>query len=486
MLTEKETFKINKELTRLKKEEARPKSKAYLYYMFLILALIYIMDEISTNLPNSLSSEINLYINTMNQALASGFTMDQIVQATFGGVGPEPLLGIISSGLSSISLIALLSNVMLIVSMFYRPLADRFGRKIFLFINALGMGLSSLLFFCADNIFVYAIAFFMLRFFVTPDQQIVYLFEIAPEKYRNTVYSLTKGVAELGLIFIALLRKFFLNSENYQSYKWIFLSVAIVTVIVSFLALLFAKESDAFLKERISYLEDKLNHQEGVKEELEKTQGGFIAALKYTFKNKQVLFICIATALVELIYAPCNGYSSVLNSGFLGVGGLSQEAATEVAFYFPFSCALISAVYGFISDKFGRKITSIALLSVCALSYVGMCLSLYYSLPTWFIGILLGLVLGADWSNGDILSLLAGESSPTNLRASVMSAWSLFFGVGMILSQGFATLAPKLFGYTYLSLSYLCLSLPAMVISIVVLMSMVKETKGVSLTGSTN
>ncbi len=473
--------KERKELAILEKRKAKPKNQFYLFYMLLILALIYIADEVSTNLPNNLLSEINLNINVIGKAGELGYGLNDINHAVYGGEGPDNLLAIVSSGLSKISLISLLGNFMLIFSLLYRPLSDRFGRKIFLFINTFGMGLSALLFFTSNNIFMYALSFFVLRFFVTPDQQIVYLFEIAPEKHRNTIYSLVKGVAELGLVLIALLRKCFLNRDDYQSYKWIFLSVAIAAFVISFLALLFARESEAFLESRIRYLQESDETREANKKEASKKQGGLIAALKYSFSNKQVLYICLATLVVELIYAPCNSYAAVLNNGFLGKGGLSQADSTSVAFVFPFSCAFVSATYGLFSDKFGRKNTSILLCSLCFVSYVLLCVGLYCSWSPYLLGILLGVVLGADWGNGDLLSLLASESTPTNLRSSVMASWSLFFGVGMILSQGFSTLVPLLFGVRYISLAYLCLVLPAMICSLLLLMSKVKETKGTDL-----
>lgn len=473
--------KEKKELSRLKKEQGKKQNRFYLFYMLLILSLIYIVDEISTNLPNNLLSEINLAINVYPKATSLGYTLSDIDLAVYGAKGSDELLSIVSSGLSSLSLISLLGNFMLVFSLLYRPLADRYGRKIFLFFNTFGMGLSSLLFFLSNNIYMYAFSFFLLRFFVTPDQQIVYLFEIAPKKHRNTIYSLVKGFAELGLLFIALLRHLFLNSDDYQSYKWIFLSIAIATFAISFLALLFARESRAFLLSRIAYLEESDEERASNKKEASKKQGGLIAALRLTFSKKQLLFICLSTLIVELIYSPCNGYAAVLNNGFLGVGGLSQDDCTKIAFIFPISCAFVSATYGLFSDKFGRKLTSILLCALCFLSYLLLCVGLYLGWSIYALGLILGVILGADWGNGDVLSLLASESSPTNLRSSVMASWSLFFGGGMVLSQLFATIIPILFGAKYISLAYLCLTLPSMLISLFILVRKVEETKGTSL-----
>ncbi|HBE99105.1 MAG TPA: hypothetical protein DDW18_03625 [Firmicutes bacterium] len=270
-------------------------------------------------------------------------------------------------------------------------------------------------------------------------------------------------------------------------YKWIFLTVAIAAIIISFLALLFARESNAFLEQRISYLKKTPEELEEFKKQKDasKAQGGFLSALKYTFQNKQVLFICIATAIAELCYSACNNYSSILTYGFLGRGGLAQETTTTVTFFFPFSCALVTFAYGFVSDWIGRKKTSILLLSFCTLCFILEFLGLYYGWSAWVIGLLLGGVLGADWANGDVLSLIAGESAPTNIRSSVMSAWSTFFGIGMILSYGISAFVPKIVGTTYLSLAYLCISVPSWIISLCILMFFVRETKGVDMHAKT-
>lgn len=490
--------KREKELARLEREKAKKKPfwKFYLAYMMLILALIYIVDEVATNLPNSLQTEINLAINVY-PSLSGEYPISTIWEQVFPATGTSLITdvqNVIASGLSSISLVHTLANLMLVVSMFYRSLADRYGRKIFLFINTIGMAASLLVFFTATNFVGYVIGFFCLRLFVTPDQQVVYIFELAPKKYRNAIFSSIKGIAELGLVFIWLLRKVFLNantnnlsSEDIYRYKWIFLSVAIAAAVVAFLALLFARESDAFLDQRIAYLKKSPAELAQIEKEKDasKAQGGFIAALKYTFKNKQVLFICIATAIAELCYSACNNYSSILTYGFLGIGGLSQNDATSVTFYFPFSCALVTFAYGFISDWIGRKKTSIILLSFCAICFSLEFVGLYFGWPNWIIGLLLGCVLGADWANSDVLSLMAGESAPTNIRASVMSSWSTFFGIGMIASYGISAIIPKIAGTTYLSLAYLLVSVPAWVISLIILMIFVKETAGVDINTKT-
>ena len=63
-----------KELARLEKEKAKPKRKTYFWYLIVILCLIYIVDEVTTTLPNEMQPEISLdfFQNGMGCALLIG------------------------------------------------------------------------------------------------------------------------------------------------------------------------------------------------------------------------------------------------------------------------------------------------------------------------------------------------------------------------------------------------------------------------------
>lgn len=477
--------KESRQLAYFKKQKARKKPKFYLWYMLLILTLIYIVDEVTTNLPNSLETELNVALFGYPFILQNGYSLDQLNAVAFSGLTvPEAIYKELSNGLSLLGTVKLVANITLIASMFYRPLADRYGRKLFLFINTLGMAAALLIIFTANNIWVYALGFFCLRFFVTPDQQVIYIFEIAPEKWRGTAASLTKGIAEFGLVFIWLLRKLFLSEAVITSYRWIFLSIAIAAAVIALIALAFSRESDIFLDSRIAYLEQtpEQRAKDKASKDASKAQGGFIAAIRYAMKDKQLRWIFIATAVVEIAYSCCNNYANVLNNGILGVGALNQIQATEVGFYFPFTCAAVTMAYGFVADKWGRKPTSILLLSLATLGFAFEFLALYFGWPLFTVGLFLGIVLGADWANGDIYAMMASESCTTNLRSSIMSVFSLFFGFGMVASMGITALLPVLIGKANISIGYFALAVPAWIISLIILSIKVKETKGADLT----
>ena len=455
-----------KELERRKRELARKKPPFFIFYIVFLLALVYIIDEVASNIHANLLPEIANDINSGNTAIF--YTMESV--ATF----------------------------MLAISIFYKPLADRFGRKPFLFINTLGMGVS--LFICLlareNSIFLYFVGFFLLRFFVTPDQQVVYIFEVTPKEKRARTYSLIKGVAELGLIAIPLLRRAIMGGDIFGEglseadsslWRFVFLVPAIVAVVVSFLCLLFARETDAFLKQRIAYLEMSEEERERKrKTDGSSSQGGIIAGLKAIFTNKQLLFLVIVTFVYILGRFLSSSYADVLSKAF-SLQGLTEAQVsskiTKTTFYFPFSCALFTMAYGFFSDKFGRKPTVILLLLLTAISYGLFAFGATASWHPVALGLLIGVFLGAYWGAGDTLIMMVGESAPTNLRATVMSLQGGFYGIGMIISLLVGSRILSLSGVGNENLNavlyaFLGFALLAYILSAVLLWIFTKETKG--------
>ena len=67
--------------------------------MLLILALIYIVDEVATNLPNSLETEINVALFGVPFIAANGFSLDQLNAVAFqGALAPEGIYSALSLG----------------------------------------------------------------------------------------------------------------------------------------------------------------------------------------------------------------------------------------------------------------------------------------------------------------------------------------------------------------------------------------------------
>ena len=125
---------------------------------------------------------------------------------------------------------------------FYRPLADRFGRKPFLVINTLMMGIGLFLVYLSDNIFMYMVGSTIMGFMVSHDMQCVYILECSDEKTRARNYAMIKAVAILGTLLIPLLRETLMQN---QSERWhlVYLVPAIIGCTMSLAALVFARET---------------------------------------------------------------------------------------------------------------------------------------------------------------------------------------------------------------------------------------------------
>lgn len=263
-----------RELARRKKQLERISPPSYLLYMLVILSVVYIVDEITSIIYNSLQSEM-------------------ITDFFVNGMGLE-----FNTGLATYSAMTAPLYVIMLITPFYKSLADRFGRKLFLVLNTVGMGIG---------------------------------------------------------MFVCMIP-------------------SIVAVIVGLSAIVLMPETPTYLKRRIAYLEmtdeerAALHNKE--KKSAENSDGGVVAALKYIFKHKQMRAVAL--------------------------------------------CA-------FITDYLGRKRSCVALSSVTLLGLISFVLSASFGAAPALVGISYGFFIGGLWSVADILFIMIpGESTPTNLRVSVV------------------------------------------------------------------
>jgi MFS family permease len=448
-----------KEKARWEKEKARKKPKVYFWYLLLILTLIYIVDEAVTNSPSSLQTYIIKAFPT--------------------------------EGYTGLKILSIISIVLMIPSCFYKPLADRYGRRLFLLINTFGMAVSMTICFLGQNFFIYALGFVLMRWFVTPDEQVVYIYETSPAKWRGTVNSVIKSIAEFGLTLLPLFRKTVIEQLGW-SYRYVFLFLAGLGFIISLLVLFFARETDTFIDSRLAYLnlspEEKAAIADKKLKNLQnsKRQGGLLTGLAYAFKNKQLRWLFIATVLYTVARTVTDDFASIMQNSlgtaeWAGLPFFTEEMGTQAQFIMPVGAGLITLFYGFISDKIGRKKVSIVLLGTCLGAFIIYVVSCIYSWNNYVIGLFMGLYLGAYWCNGDSYILMVGESAPTNLRASIISAQSAFYGMGQGISAGIAAGVMSVLPDNYLWAFCLALAVPCFVGTLLVLFLKVKETKGLDL-----
>ena len=458
----KQQLRKEKELRYWEKQKARPKGNMYFWYLVLIIAMIYAVDEIASQIGSLMQTEIaNDFISSKSAVTILGLL--QVVAIPFQVIG-----------------------------LLYRPLADRFGRKIFLIINTFGMSVAMFVIFLSQNIFMYFLGACLIMFFIPHDMHVVYIMESAPSKSRAITYSVIKFFANMAVMLVPLLRNWLMETAG--QWRRVYFIPAVVGIVVSLVALLCARETDAFIESRIRYL--KMTEEELQAEKLRKTaqdsQGSVVDALKFGFSHKQLrwVFICFALAGVGVVGSM--NYQAILTHGYAqsiyGSGApeflelVSVNQVNKAITLYPIGMALSQVIMGFISDKKGRKPAAITVAANCVVSFVIFALgSRMNFLTPEIIGFFCGVFVGSYYSTNDVLIMLASESAPTNLRSSATAAQTVVgfagYAVGFITNMVLA----MIFGDSIIGTVALCLLVPSFVVTLVALVKNTHETKGVDL-----
>jgi len=450
-----------KEIKKWEKQKARPKSKTYFWYLVLIIALIYAVDEIASQINSLMQTEI-----------ANDFIKSE----------------------SSVTILNLLNVVAIpfqIIGIFYRPLADRFGRKTFLVINTFGMALALFVIFLSGNIIMYFIGACAILFFVPHDMHVVYIMEVAPSKSRAITYSLVKFFANMAVMLVPLLRRWLMASAG--EWRNVYMIPAIVGIVVSLIALLCARETDAFIDSRLRYLRmtDEELQAEEAKKKAQNSQGGLVDALKFGFSHKQLrwVFICFALAGVGVVGSM--NYQAILTHGYAqSIFGSSAKEFLDIVSVnqvsnaltlYPIGMALSQVIMGFISDKKGRKAAAITVASNCVISFIIFTVGAKMNLTPALVGFFCGAFVGSYYSTNDVLIMMASESAPTNLRSSATSAQTVVGFAGYALGFCTNTVLALIFGDSIIGTVALCLLVPSFVVTLIALVKKTHDTKGIDL-----
>lgn len=459
---QKKQLRKEKELKYWEKQKAKPKGKTYFWYLVLIIALIYAVDEIASQIGSLMQTEI-----------ANDFFRSE-------------------SAVTLLNLLQIIAIPFQIVGILYRPLADRFGRKTFLIINTFGMSLAMFVIFLSQNVFMYFFGACLIMFFIPHDMHVVYIMETAPNKSRAITYSVVKFFANIAVMLVPLLRRWLMTTAG--EWRNVYLIPAVVGIVVSLIALLCARETDAFIESRIRYLsmtEEELQ-AEKIRKTAQDSQGGVIDALKFGFSHKQLrwVFICFALAGIGVIGSM--NYQAILTHGyaqsiygsnakeFLDI--VSVNEVSKALILYPIGMALSQVIMGFISDKKGRKAAAITVAANCVISFVIFALGARMNFLTpEIIGFFCGAFVGSYYSTNDVLIMMASESAPTNLRSSATAAQTVVgfagYAVGFLTNMVLALI----FGDGIIGTVALCLLVPSFVVTIYALIKKTHDTKGIDL-----
>ena len=459
---QKRQLRQEKELSYWKKQQARPKGKTYFWYLVLIIALIYAVDEIASQISSLMQTEIANDLFTSKSAVTL-LNLLQVVAIPFQ-----------------------------IVGIFYRPLADRYGRKTFLIINTFGMSVAMFLIFLSQNAVMYFLSACLIMFFIPHDMHVVYIMESAPSKIRAITYSVIKFFANMAVLLVPLLRRWLMETAG--QWRRVYFIPAVVGIAVSLIAILCARETDAFIDSRIRYLsmtdEERLAEKE--KKTAQDSQGGVIDALKFGFRHKQLRWIYICFALAGIGVIGSLNYQAILTHGYaMSIHGsntkefldlVSVSEVSKALTLYPIGMALSQVIMGFISDKKGRKAAAITVAANCVISFIVFSLGARgnYLTPE-IIGFFCGAFVGSYYSTNDVLIMMASESAPTNLRSSTTAAQTVVgfagYSVAFILNMVLALI----FGDGIIGTVALCLLVPSFVITLVALIRKTHDTKGIDL-----
>ncbi|MBQ9945534.1 MAG: MFS transporter [Clostridia bacterium] len=459
---QKQRIKVEKEIKKWEKEKSRPKGRFYIPYLIFIISLIYLTDEVASQIGPLMKTEI-----------ANGLL------ASYG----ESSVGI----LDTLSMIAIPFQILAI---FYKPLSDRFGRKKFLFINTLGLGTAMFIVFVSDNIPLYVIGTCMIQFFVPHDMQVVYIMESVPSKHRARIYFAIKSFATMGIMLVPVLRRALMTDMS--QWRIVFLVPAVIGLVTSLIALIFARETDAFIDSRLRFLKmtNEERQEEKEKNSQENAQGGIINALKFVWKHKQLRWLYVVSGLTNLGYIITMYYQVIISYGYAGRYGeitdeilntVSLNEVTSALFFFPIGSAVMQFFVGIFGDWLGRKKAAIIMSVCCVLTFLGFTLGSSFGLPTFIVGLFAGACIGSYWGAGDLNALMVSESAPTNLRSSILSALYIGMGAGIAFSYVIGIPLVTVLGNAAIGTICFFFAVPGFIAALIVMMKKTHDTTGVDL-----
>lgn len=454
-----------RDLKELQRRRTQSAQKPLKYGLLLALAALFLASVV-----DEITSAINVQVQS---SVVTEFFMNPM------GVS-------YNEAMASYSLVTILSYELLTFVPFYKALADKIGRKPFLVLNTLGMGIGLALAWWSPNAVVYFIGYALTVFFVQHDMQIVYLYEIVPKEKRATIYGLVKGISTLGVLLIPILRGAIMGNDT-TLWRGVYFLPAVIAIGVSIFSLLATKESKTFLDQRIAFLESpyevrhpekkKLTKEEkkAQKEETKRHKTGVFHALGQLPKHKQLLWLAIVSTVFSVGSTTISGFTESIMTDF----GMNAEAVNQALMVYPVLYATLICLAGIVGDKFGRK----TIVSVCGttavLGFVGFNVSAFLGASPYLVGVFYGLYLGCWWITVDYVSMMVAESAPTYNRGSVLGAVGLITFIGSALGQVVPVFAVLLF--ERIGFGYMTASMPFAFVGVLLLLFKVKETKGVDM-----
>lgn len=448
-----------RQLSSLKKIQSKGNSGKYFFVLLVLIAVVNIIDEVTSNLTVTVQSSFITEFFVNNPFMGKYYTYED--------------------GLAFHSGIGVFTYVLGLFTPFYKALADKWGRKPLFVLSTLGMAAGLLVIHLSSSYIMFLVGFAIISFFMGHDIQIIYILEEAPDKHRAKIYSFLKSFGILGVILIPALRDSLMGDD---ATKWrdIFLVPAIVGVVASLLVLLFARDTKVFVNDRITYLSRPYKERQAEKalkkqqKQAQRNQSGVFNGVKYIFSNKDTKMLIIS----HIIFDAAMPAIALYFESAMHRAGMSTSDITKALFMVPVVYATITFLSGFIADKAGRKTTVTLFSATCVTGYILFVAGILCGWNPYLVGAFAGLYQGSYWIGRDYMNVMMTEKVPTDIRASVVGAEGLLVIIGLVVGYGSIVL-----GITLLPIWWACLavSVPMVVVAAVIFALRVKETKGANL-----
>lgn len=448
-----------RQLKSLKKKSVKPSGGMYFLMLLVIIALVNIIDEVTSNLSVSVQSSFVTEFFVNNPFLGKYYTFEE--------------------GLSLHTSVSIISYVLGAITPFYKALADKWGRKPLFALSTLGMGVGLLIIYFSPNYLVFLLGYAVIGFFFGHDIQIIYILEEAPDKFRAAIYSVLKALGIFGVVCIPMLRDALMGNDA-SLWRRIFLVPAIAGVIAAGLVLVFAKDTKVFISERITYLSVPFEERQAKKlrekeeKKAQRNKAGVFNAVKYIFSDKDTKRLIIS----HIIFDAGMPAIALYYESSMHIAGMSTEDITKSMFVLPIVYATLTLFSGFIADTIGRKklIVGAGILSVTGFILFAAGINNLWN--PYLIGGFCGLYQGCYWIGRDYMNIMMTEKVPTDIRASVVGAEGLLVIIG--LAAGYLL---AIVGMLVLPVWLTCLLIacPCVAVSVIMLAAGVRETKGADL-----
>ena len=456
---EKIIGKEQREIERYRKMQKRSSGGKYFLVLIILIAIVNILDEVTSNLTVTVQSSFVTEFFVNNPFMGKYYTYED--------------------GLAFHSGIGVFTYVLGLFTPFYKALADKWGRKPLFAISTLGMAAGLLVIHLSSSYIMFLVGFAIISFFMGHDIQIIYILEEAPDKHRAKIYSFLKSFGILGVILIPTLRDILMGND---ATKWreIFLVPALIGFVAVLLVILFAKDTKVFINERIEYLSRPFEEREAEKalkkqhKEAQRNQSGVFNGVKYIFANKDTKMLIIS----HIIFDSAMPAIALYFESSMHRAGMSTSDITKALFMVPVIYGSITFLSGFIADKLGRKATVTGFSVTCVLGYILFVAGILFGWNPYLVGAFAGLYQGSYWIGRDYMNVMMTEKVPTDIRASVVGAEGLLVIIG--LAVGYIV---TIVGMTVTEIWWACLavSIPAVSVAAIMFALKVKETKGANL-----